>query len=122
MNLTTAHVIKTLPFEESFKQELLAKLPGLNELVKYEVVEMLWDLYYEIYEARFQENVDKAFEKASKNEETLDGTFYKRIAEQTVKEMQQNTLNTSTEVDLSTTRQKLQEILQNTPDSSQTGN
>lgn len=111
MKLTTLEVIKILPFDDVFKQQLLEKFPLLSEDIKYEVVELIWDLYYAMYEVKFEENTDKAFLRAEKNQETLDNNFYKRVTEQTGKEMQQTNEQTSTHVNLSQTRQKLQEIL-----------
>jgi hypothetical protein len=114
MQLTTVHIINILPLDEEFKKKLSEKLPSLSDETRYEVVETLWDAYYALYEIKLQENTDKAFLRAANNQERLDKDFYKRVQEQTEKDMLEGTQETVTEVDLSETRQKLEEIV-NTP-------
>lgn len=115
MQLTTQQVIKTIPFEENFKQELIEKLPTLPKETQLDVVTMIWNLYYSMYDMKFDENTDAALTNAANNQESLDPNFYKRVHDKTIHQMEENVTKTTTQVDLSTTRQKLQEILQSTP-------
>lgn len=111
MQITTQQVIKSLPFEEGFKKELLEKYPTLPEGVKYDVTELLWDLYYSMYEMKYEANTEKAFLKAESNEEKLDKDFYNRIREKTEKEVEQDVVSSSSSADLTSTRAKIEDLI-----------
>lgn len=111
MKLGTKDIIKILPFEDSFKKDLLDKYDFLDDDQKYNIQTIVWDIYNWIFDTRLQENINVAMDMAIKGQEKLDNKFYARINELTEKEFATGNLQSVDEVDLSTTRDKLQEIL-----------
>jgi hypothetical protein len=108
---TTTDLIKILPFTESFKENLLAKFDSLSADQRFSLERIVWDLYDALYEARLDENMQLAFDRAKHNEEKLDHDFYTRVRKQTEKELRETQSTAATDVDLSHAREKLQELL-----------
>jgi hypothetical protein len=109
----TLDIIKLLPFEEKFKEDLLASFDKLTDDQRYSIENVIWEFYDALYEMRLKTNMEAAFERAKKKEEKLDHEFYLRIRKQTEQELMQEFSSTETAVDLSETREQLQEILKN---------
>jgi hypothetical protein len=111
---TTQDVIKLLPFQDAFKQELLSKWDSMSPDQRYAMERLIWDLYDAIYQARLDENLQKAFERAKANQEKLDHEFYERVRKETDMQLQQEFSQTETAVELSDTREELEKILKQT--------
>lgn len=111
MQLTTENIIKFLPFEEAFKNELLSRLDTLPLERKAALERLLWDSYYAIYELKLQENLQIALEESRNGKGNLDKEFYKRVVEKTNKKMEQEATQLTTQVDLAQTREELKEII-----------
>ena len=107
---TTQDIIKILPFEKKFRTELLRDFDKLNPDQKFAIERLVWNFYDAIYQSRLDENMQQAFLRAENNQEKLDKDFYKRIREQTERELQQEFSQTGTNVDLSTAREALKEV------------
>lgn len=111
----TQDIIKLLPFKPEFKENLLKNYEQLTDDQKYSIERIVWDLYDALYEARLDENMQKAFERAKKHEEKLDHAFYERIRKQTDNEFEKATNDTMASVDLSSAREELAKILNRAP-------
>jgi hypothetical protein len=111
MQITTKDIIKILPFEKSFQEELLSQFDSLNPDQKFNIERILWDTYDAFYGLKLQENIELAFMRARENQENLDENFYKRIREQTEKEMQSEFFQKTSQNDLSVVRAKLEELI-----------
>ena len=112
---TTKDIIKILPFKQEFKDNLLNDYDQLTADQRFSIERLVWDLYDAIYESRLEENMQKAFERAKKNEEKLDHEFYERIRKQTEMEFEKESGNVATSVDLSSAREELSKIINNQP-------
>lgn len=109
---TTQDIIKLLPFQDSFKDELLGKWDTLTPDQKFAMERLVWDLYDAIYQAHLDEQMQIAFDKAKQNQEKLDHEFYEKVRKETELKLQKELSQTETAVDLSDTREELQKILQ----------
>ena len=113
--MTTQDIIQILPFEEEFKTKLLADFDTLTPDQKFTIEQYIWDTYNAIYKIRLEANVEEALAKVADKQETIDKDFYKRIEDRTKLEMDKQQATVETKVDLSSTREELQKILDQTP-------
>jgi hypothetical protein len=104
-------LIKILPFGQEFKNKLLGEYDTFGPDLKYTIDDALWDAYDALYKLRLDENMRLALERAKEGKETLDEGLYKRVREQTERELQTQEATMSTHIDLDETRKKLQELL-----------
>ncbi|MBI2074504.1 MAG: hypothetical protein HYT83_01560 [Candidatus Levybacteria bacterium] len=111
MTITTKEIIKLLPFEDKFRLELLEKFDSLNPDQKFNMEQILWDAYFALYKLKLDENLQLAFLRAKENQEKLDKDFYKRVEEQTEKELSENTIEVTEEVDLEAARKAMEKII-----------
>lgn len=109
--MTTKDIIKILPLDKDFKNKLLDEFDQLNPDQKNAVGQILWKAYRDLYKIKRDANLQLAFLRAKNNQEKLDKDFYRRVREQTGKEMEQEVLQTTTQVDLAETREELQAII-----------
>lgn len=112
MKLTTLQIIKYLPFEKTLKDELVNSWSTMDPDKKFNLEQLVWDAYDALYDLKLQENIQLALLRAQENNETLDKDFYKRVEEQTDKEMETETFETTSSVELDQVRSKL-ELLMN---------
>ncbi len=111
MKVTTQDIIKALPFEDIFKRSLLQQFDKLNPGRKFIIEQTLWDTYDALFQLKVEEKMQLAFDRAKRNEETLDETFYKRIKDEAEKEMEKGFFQNTKESDLSAIRSKLQTLM-----------
>lgn len=111
MKLTTKNIIKILPFTENFKLELLEQFDTLEKDVKFPVEQAVWDLYATLYEIKLEENTDLALARAAEDKETLDRNFYKRMRQQTDKQMREEYIHKGETVDLTSARKAMEQIV-----------
>lgn len=111
MALTTKDIIKIIPFDDKFRDELLRDFDGLDSDRKFDIEQAIWDAYDLLYEFKLKENTQLAFLKAENNEENLDGDFYKRIREKTDKEMQELSIDKVEQSSLDEARKAMEIIV-----------
>lgn len=111
--VTTEDIIKMLPFEEDFKNDLLANWDTLSEDQQYDITEIVWDLYSAMYEIQYETNMRVAMLRVQEGTEHFDEEFNKRIEEQTEKDMEEQFNKTVPAANLAETREALQDILNN---------
>lgn len=105
-------IIKLLPFEESFKLQLLEKLDTFSPDQKFEAEQLLWEAYAAYLDIEEQKNLHIGFEEVRQGKRQLTNHFAQQIRSETDKELDSSMVSTATAVDLSGTRQKLEEIMQ----------
>ena len=114
----TKDLITVLPFDPEFKEALSKRYDTLTPDQQYAVEDILWNFYDSVYELRLQTNMDAAFERAKKNKEVLDESFYQRVREQTEREFEKESSMIATVEHLSDTREELAKILKQIPNAS----
>ncbi len=114
-DITTKGIIKALPFDNEFKTNLLSTIDSLPSGQKLVIEQLLWQAYYVIYKLKIQENLQLALQKVKGNQENLDKDLYKRVVEQTEKEMDEEFLKGMEQTDLTAVREKIQSIIQQNP-------
>lgn len=112
MQLTTKTIIKSLPFEQSFKHELLEQFDALDADTQNAIARIAWDTFYAMYQLKLEENTQLAFVKAQVNQEKLDKDFYQRVKEKTQKELEDDLAGTTQETDLAAARKAMELIMQ----------
>lgn len=111
MKITTLDIIKLLPFQKEFKQSLLEGFDTLDPDRKYAIEGLLWDAYDAYVELRVENNFEKALEPTSSNKDELDSDFYKKIREQTKKEIELELHIETANVDLAAVRAKIEAVI-----------
>lgn len=109
--MRTKDIIKLLPLDKNYKEGLLDRFDTLNPDQKFAIERIVWNAYDEMIDGRINANLIQAFIKAGKNEERFDQNFYKRVADKTEKEMDQEATNAVAKFDLSHARQELAEMV-----------
>lgn len=109
--MQTKDIIKLLPLDEKFKMELLNEFDFLDPDEKFEIEQVLWKAYRDLYEAKLKDNMQLALQKAGNNQEKLDKGFYKRIREQTDKELEEEERQTIEQTDLFAARTAMEKIV-----------
>ena len=117
MKITTKDIIAYLPLDPDFKKELEEKLDTLDPDRRLEIVDNLWLAFDELFELKFQENLRSAIERVSSNEEEVGADFYKKIRQETRKEIEKEITEKSTTHNLSAIREKLKNIISQTESS-----
>lgn len=108
MNVKTKDLIKILPFEESFRKNLLAKFDALPYGKKYEVIDLLWKSFDSWYSLKLDENIQLAL---SEGTESLDKDFYKRVKEKTDREIEEGAVKSVETADLEEARRAMEFIV-----------
>lgn len=111
MKLRAKDIIKILPFEESLKTQLLDEFDTMDPDRKDDIVNIVWRTYNALYELKLEENIQLALQRAESDQESLDEDFYKRVREQTERELLTEETQKTASVDLKDTREELQKIL-----------
>jgi len=118
MQLTTINIIKILPLEEVFKAQLLKQYASLNADQKFAIEQLVWNGYADFFELKLQENIRLALEQAKNKNGKLDKGFYDRVRAQTEQEIQEFSTATTAKIDLTSTREKLEELMKKNPQNS----
>lgn len=113
MNLTTENIIKMLSKNESATKILLERFNSLNDDERFEVSNKIWDLYDLMYEGRLQVNVQKALNEVAANKKELSSDFYKKVKEETDKEVEKEFFADTTSADINSVRDKISKIIGN---------
>jgi hypothetical protein len=115
MAMTTQTIIEILPLEKEFKDKVLSEWDQLTDDQRFNMEQLLWDAYAELYDIKYDENEQTAFLRVQDNEDNFDKDFYKRIREKTNEDMSHMTSQHATSEDLSNTREQLSKILDQAP-------
>ena len=111
MKLTTKDIIKMLSFDDELKKALLDRFDTLSPDQKFTIEDIIWNMYYALYKLKLQENTEVAWARVKKKQEKFDNDFYKRIGEQTEKEMQGETVLNVEKTDLGAARRAMEAII-----------
>lgn len=111
MKITTKDIIKFLPLRAEFKNKLLEEFDTMELNRKFEIEQMLWDVYNSLFEIKVQEKLELLIEKAKNNEIPLDNTLYRKAEAEAEKEMEAGFFKEATDTDLSAVRTKLEALM-----------
>lgn len=106
-DLTTEKIIKLLPFDPVFRDQLLKDLPDMDPDRRFQAGKIIWKAYYVLYEIKLQENIQNALFDAAGNPHIIDDDEYHQIEEDTEKQIIESGLQTATENELEDVREKL---------------
>lgn len=109
--MTTKDIIKILPFEEQFKNNLLSQFDGLSIDQKFSLEQILWETYVTFYNLKLEENMQLALLRARDNKEPLNSDFYKKVQDQTDEQMQRETLKSVEAKDIEAARAAMEKIV-----------
>src|SRR5581483_2184972 len=112
MDLTTKDLIKIIPFEKSFQDQLYETYDSLSADQRFRIEQMLWSTYYSLFDLKLDQNIQEAFLRAENNEESLDNKFYARARAKTEEDMKQMTHTELTEANLEEAQEELAEIIE----------
>lgn len=121
MNITTQSIIKILPFDQEFKQTLLDNLEKYDLDTKFKITQLLWDTYFALYELKLQENIDDSMNHIVETNDSLSHDLFTKARDRTNQDMEQELIKTSETVDLTTTREKIEEIIRDASQNASTG-
>lgn len=111
MQLTAKNIAKLLPFDKTFKDDLLQRIDSLDPDQKFTIERMLWETYDAMFLLKLEENLAAALLRAKNRQESLDKELYKRVREQTEKEMQSEALEKTETADLEAARKAMEVIV-----------
>lgn len=109
--MTAKDIIKILPFEEQFKNNLLGQFDELSIDQRFSLEQILWETYVVFYNLKLEENMQLALLRAKDNQEPLNSDFYKGVQEQTELDMQKEAGEHIAEKDLDAARVAMEKIV-----------
>lgn len=109
--MTTKNLIKILPLEQIYKEELLNKFDDYSPNQRFVIEQAIWRTYRTIYQLRLQKNLKDALVAVNNGQDKLDDLFYKRVREKTEKELQTETIQTVEKTDLDAARKAMEQIV-----------
>lgn len=110
MKLDTITIIKMLPLEPAFREKLLERYNTMGPDEKVRVRRIIWDAYDEMVTSRIDAKVQLELSAVLADKAKLDGHTYERAKEAVTKELTDESIQKSQESDLSSIRNKLQEL------------
>ncbi len=112
MKLNTKTVIQSLPLDEKLKQNIFSKWDTMDQDLRYEIENVVWEAYFEIENLKVDEQVLENLNKAKAGEIPLNEEFYER-AEHDAEEHKGEEIHQSADtVELAAVRQKLEQLMQ----------
>ncbi|QQS43278.1 hypothetical protein IPM65_03895 [Candidatus Roizmanbacteria bacterium] len=115
MKLNTKTIIQTLPLDDKLKQDILSKWDTMDQDLRYEIENLVWEAYYEFEDLKVDENILKNFEKAKQGEIPLNGDFYDTAVKGTEESKTQELHQSADSVELAAVREKLEQLMQSSP-------
>ena len=111
MVLTTLDILKSLPFDQEFKNRIVDGFDKFNPDQKFVIENVIWEMYNAIYKLKLNRNIEIALKKVIKEHLPTDKSFYTKIKQETEKEMDLEFYKNVEQTDLSRVRSKLEEIM-----------
>ena len=111
MVLTTLDILKSLPFDQEFKNRVVDGFDKFNPDQKFVIENVIWEMYNAIYKLKLNRNIEIALKKVIKEHLPTDKSFYTKIKQETEKEMDLEFYKNVEQTDLSRVRSKLEEIM-----------
>lgn len=110
-DLSIQNMILMLPFEQSYKEELLHKLPTLDKDRTNSVESIIRDLYNSVFSLHYEQNLQNALVGVSQSSALGDDFFAKVKAATTAELMQKLNSPDTAQLSLIGTREKLQQVI-----------
>lgn len=108
---TTKEIIKIIPFDIAFKNDLLNRFDDFNDDQKFSITQTLWVAYSTFYQMELEKNLQEAIAGLEKGNEKLDKNFYKRVHEKTKKDIEKEGILAKKDSDLTTARKAMEQII-----------
>lgn len=111
-NLNIEDIIKVLPFDVTYKADLLKIWPTLDLERSTAIEVIIRELYESVFSLHYQRNVQLAIDKLPP-ETNVDDNFYKAIKEQTRLEMEkaQHSVVGNPQATITNVRDQLQQVI-----------
>lgn len=110
-NLTTKTIINYLPLPSETKLDLLEKYDTMPREEQLTVADHVWQLFFDLYKLKVQENFDKGIEETEKTGEQPDQTFYGKVLQKTEDEVMAQLSSSGDSVTLSEARKSMEKII-----------
>ncbi len=112
MKLNTKTIIQSLPLDDKLKQDILSKWDTMDQDLRYEMENLIWEAYYEFEDLKVDESIQKNLERAKQGEVPLNADFY-TVAVSGIEETKNQELHQSADsVELAAVREKLEQLMQ----------
>src|SRR3989344_114099 len=109
MEITTKDIIAYLPLDPEFKKALELNLDQIDLDRKFEIINNLWMAFDDFFEIRFQENLQKSIGDVT-SKDPMGPDFYKKVRDETRKEIEREMTNKTTNYNITAVREKLQRL------------
>lgn len=110
-NISTKTLINFLTFDPKLKLELLESYDTLPIDEQVRITRAVWGAFDDYQELKVQENFEKGLLLADKNSSQIDNDYYKKINEQTEKEIDEALANSQQSADLTGVRKSMEQIV-----------
>jgi len=111
MKLNTKTVIQSLPLNEDLKKNILSKWDDMDQDLRYEIENLVWEAYFELENVKVDERLQENFQKAKKGEIPLNEDFYKNAFQEVVLVQDQKIHEQVDSAELAAVRQKLELLM-----------
>lgn len=111
--LTTKDIIKILPFDEEYKNQLFLEFDELDENRKSALTDILWEGYSAYYKLKLEANIKSNLSilPEGTKREKLDENFYKKMVQKTEEELESSLTQESSATDLAEARKAMELIV-----------
>ncbi len=109
--ITTKSLINILPLSSDLKLELLENYDNYPQEERNRISELVWNLYYDLYDAKIQEEFEKGIRNASESGTKLDSNYFKDVVQKVNQDFEKAAGNSSDSMDLSAARKSMEQIV-----------
>ena len=109
--LRTKELIKLIPFDRNFHEELYNRFDALSEDEKIAIEQIIWRTYMALFRLFLQQNLEIAMQEITDGDKELDSLKYAEIYEQTQKSFAQSLSQMADTQELSQAQEELGKII-----------
>lgn len=111
-DMTSKDLITLLPFESEFQKDLLERYDHMDEDELYTVDQVLWSTYNGLFDIQLQTNLKTVLYDLKDSEDKIKQGIYEEVYKKTLEEFPQELSKIAKDLDLSTTREKLEKVIE----------
>ncbi|OGK21178.1 hypothetical protein A2866_00190 [Candidatus Roizmanbacteria bacterium RIFCSPHIGHO2_01_FULL_39_8] len=112
MKVTIQDIIAFLPFEEEYRQKIKRQLIEIDSATRISLEDQLWETFDALCDLYYQKNFQKGLYEMGEGAKSFGPNFYKRIREETDKEIEMDMTKKTTAFGIEEVREKLQKYIQ----------
>jgi uncharacterized membrane protein YheB (UPF0754 family) len=109
--MTTEDIIKSLPMDETLKQQILNLYPFMESAQKHDVDRLAWNTYHTFYQQLLDENLQVQFDDAMHDKDQFGEDFYARALKKTDQQMNKDLSEALAQYDLTAARKAMEQIV-----------